>query len=71
MERDRRRSNALTSRGWAELHFTTAALTTDMPATTSMVSDTINRCGGIQDPNDPNEHRDLKTPDDPQPRLLG
>ncbi|MBL0127667.1 MAG: DUF559 domain-containing protein [Flavobacteriales bacterium] len=79
VERDKRRSNALTSHGWADLRFTTTQLTTGMPATMSLVSDTINRgaCpgassgGGLQDPNDPNEYRYVKPPDDPQPRLFG
>lgn len=71
VERDKRRSNALTSHGWADLRFTTTQLTTGMPATMSLVSDTINRYGGLQDPNDPNEYRYVKPPDDPQPRLFG
>ncbi|MEO8588806.1 MAG: DUF559 domain-containing protein [Flavobacteriales bacterium] len=71
VERDKRRSNALTSHGWADLRFTTTQLTTGMPATMSLVSDTINRYGGLQDPSDPNEYRYVKPPDDPQPRLFG
>ena len=71
VERDKRRSNALTSHGWADLRFTTTQLTTEMPATMSLVGETINRYGGLQDPNDPNEYRYVEPPDDPQPRLFG
>jgi very-short-patch-repair endonuclease len=71
VERDKRRSNALTSHGWADLRFTTTQLTTGMAATMSLVSDTINRYGGLQDPDDPNQYRYVKPPNDPQPRLFG
>ncbi len=71
VERDKRRSNSLTSRGWADLHFTTTALTADMAHTMSIVSEAINRYGGLQDPNDPNEYRYVPPPNDPQPRLFG
>lgn len=71
VERDKRRSNALTSRGWADLHFTTAALTSSMQTTMSFVSETINRYGGLQAPNDPSEYNYVRPPDDPQPRLFG
>lgn len=71
VERDKRRSNALTSHGWAPLRFTTAELTTSMPTTMSVVSESINRYGGLQDPYDPNEYTYVRPPDDPQPRLFG
>lgn len=71
VERDKRRSNALTSHGWLPLRFTTAELTTNMQTTMSVVSETINRYGGLQDPNDPNEYNYVRPPDDPQPRLFG
>ena len=71
VERDKRRSNALTSHGWADLRFTTTQLTTGMPTTMSLVGETINRYGGLQDPNDPNEYRYVEPPNDPQPRLFG
>lgn len=50
VERDKRRSNALTSHGWADLHFTTKALTQSMPTTMSLVSEAINRYGGVARP---------------------
>ena len=37
VERDKRRSNALQSRGWSTLHFTTNALTKDIPGTMQVI----------------------------------
>ncbi len=71
VERDKQRSNVLTSHGWADLHFTTQELTSNLVYTMSVVSEAINRYGGLQDPNDPNEFRYVPLPDDPQPRLFG
>jgi very-short-patch-repair endonuclease len=71
VERDKLRSNALASYGWVPLRFTTAELTTNMPATMNVVRETVNRYGGLRDPNEPSAYHYLRAPDDPQPRLFG
>lgn len=47
VERDKKRSNTLNSRGWSVLHFTTKELTTNMPGTMQVIRDTIAQYGGI------------------------
>lgn len=50
VERDKRRSNLLQSMGWSMLHFTTQALTKDMPGTLNVVQESIARYGGLWHP---------------------
>jgi very-short-patch-repair endonuclease len=45
VERDKKRSNTLNSRGWSVLHFTTKELTTNMPATMQIIRDAIAQYG--------------------------
>jgi very-short-patch-repair endonuclease len=47
VERDKKRSNALQSKGWTVLHFTTKELTTNMPGTMQLIRGTIAQYGGV------------------------
>lgn len=53
VERDKKRSNLLQSVGWNVMHFTTAALTNDMPGTLQLVQESIAQYGGLWHPSDP------------------
>jgi hypothetical protein len=47
VERDKKRSNVLQSRGWSTLHFTTSALRNDMPGTMNVIRESIAHYGGL------------------------
>lgn len=47
VERDKKRSNALQSRGWSILHFTTAELKKNLPGTMRVIRDSIEHHGGL------------------------
>ncbi|MCB0758942.1 MAG: DUF559 domain-containing protein [Flavobacteriales bacterium] len=70
VEKDKRRSNLLASAGWNVLRFTRSVLRTEMESAMSMVHDTINRYGGLIDPDSDGGFRYTSGPDDPQPRLF-
>jgi len=50
VENDKRRSNILQSVGWSVMHFTTKALQNDMPATLSLVQESVAHYGGLWHP---------------------
>jgi very-short-patch-repair endonuclease len=52
VERDKRRSNILQSLGWSVMHFTTQALSKDMPGTLQLVQESIAQYGGLWHPGD-------------------
>jgi len=47
VERDKKRSNTLNSRGWSVLHFTTKEITMNMPGTIQVIREAIAHYGGI------------------------
>jgi len=53
VERDKRRSNLLQSVGWNVMHFTTTALSNDMPGTLQLVQESIAQYGGLWHPSEP------------------
>lgn len=70
VEKDKRRSNLLASAGWNVLRFTSTVLRTEMDRAMNMVHDTVNRYGGLVDPDSEGGFRYTHGPDPPQPRLF-
>jgi len=70
VEKDKWRMNQLATKGWHVLPLTSTMIRREMPATMSMVRETIAKYGGFQDPKDPLSFQYPVDPDDPQPRLF-
>ncbi len=66
MKKDKQRSNALESQGWAVLRYTTEAINHNLENCIQEVRKTINTHGGLQDAADPSVSRSL---DDGQDQL--
>lgn len=70
VQSDKWRSNDLTKAGWSVLRFTTDDLNYRMNDTISVVNDTINKYGGVQDVNDLDNYKYIQGDDDPQLTLF-
>lgn len=57
IQRDKNRNNFLESKGWCVLRFTTENLIKELDKTVSLICETINYYGGVQDEVDLNEYR--------------
>ena len=70
VQNDKNRNNYLESKGWSVLRFTTENLTKNMDKTISVVCDTINKYGGIQDETDLKDYHFIRPDDDSQLMLF-
>lgn len=59
VKKDKQRSNALESQGWAVLRYTTDAINHNLENCIQKVRKTINTHGGLQDATDPSTSRSL------------
>lgn len=66
VKKDKQRSNALESQGWAVLRYTTDAINHDLDSCIQQVKETVKRYGGLQDATDPSTSHYL---DDGQEQL--
>ncbi len=53
VHKDKKRSNALESKGWSVLRFTRYDIDNDLKNSVSLVNDTITKYGGLEDVNNP------------------
>jgi len=70
VQNDKTRNNYLESKGWSVLRFTTENLTKNMDKTMSVVCDTINKYGGIQDEKDLKDYHFIRPDEDSQLMLF-
>lgn len=63
---DKKRNNILESSGWAVLRFTTYDITSDIRGSVNIVSDTINKYGGVEDISISENYKYIQSDDDQQ-----
>jgi very-short-patch-repair endonuclease len=66
IQSDKKRNNLLESKGWSVLRFTTHDIKYEINSTLGIISDTINKYGGIEDTSDFENYKYINGPDDTQ-----
>lgn len=71
IEKDKSRSNMLESIGWSVLRYTSDMLIKDLPWVTQNIVETVNRYGGVMEPDETLSSRYIQVSGDRQGRLFG